>query len=219
MNNSRISIIGDYLHQVGTTLSTLPMDTLEHIVELLDYTRQNGRSVFVFGNGGSAATASHFACDLSKGAIVHGEPRLRVAALTDNAPLFSAWSNDTCYDEAFSQQLENWLKPGDVAFGISASGNSANVINGIRTARRIRAHTICLTGFDGGSIRNEVDLCMIVPSHSMEQVEDIHLLLCHIITTCLRTCNYKPLPIVRYPIEDMSHTTERSTIVNQVAYL
>lgn len=219
MNDNRVSIIGDYLHAVGTTLTALSTNTLEHIVELLDYTRRNGRSVFIFGNGGSAATASHFACDLAKGAIVSGEPRLRVAALTDNVPLFSAWSNDRCYEEVFSQQLENWLEQGDVAFGISASGNSANVINGIRTARRVGARTICLTGFDGGSIRHEVDLCMIVPSHSMEQIEDIHLLLCHIITTCLRTCNFKPLSIVAYPFKDMSQTTECATAINQVAYL
>jgi D-sedoheptulose 7-phosphate isomerase len=187
MNQDNCGIINTYLAQVGTTLARLPVKTVEEIVGVLDEARATGKRVFLFGNGGSAATASHFACDLAKGTIVPGEPRLKVIALTDNVPLLSAWANDTCYENVFSQQLENLVEPGDAVIGISGSGNSANVLNALRVAHSAGAFTIAFTGFDGGKVKELVDLCLIVPNYSMKQVEDIHLLLAHLITTCLRT--------------------------------
>jgi D-sedoheptulose 7-phosphate isomerase len=138
------------------------------------------------GNGGSAATASHFACDLSKGTLMPGRPRFRVIALTDNMALFSAYANDYGYDSVFAQQLASIMRPGDVVVGISGSGNSPNVISAIELANKMQATTIGLTGFEGGKLSSLVDICVLVPNHCMEQIEDIHLMLEHTICTCLR---------------------------------
>ncbi len=185
MNKAK-NTIQTYLSQVGATLADLPVETIERIVESLREARARRKQVFLLGNGGSAATASHFACDLAKGAINPGKPRLRAIALTDNMPLLSAWANDTSYDDIFTQQLENLVESGDVVIAISGSGDSVNVLNAVRLAHSAGATTIGLTGFDGGKLKDMADLCLVVPNNCMEQVEDIHLLLEHVITTCLR---------------------------------
>ena len=114
--------ISAYLSDMQTTLSNLPIDTIERVVHLLREARSQKKRVFLFGNGGSAATASHLACDLGKGTNAHGKPRLRVVALTDNVPLISAWANDSSYEDIFAQQLEDQVEPGDIVIGISGSG-------------------------------------------------------------------------------------------------
>jgi len=111
---------------------------------------------------------------------------MKAFALTDNTPLLTAWANDTAYENIFAEQLENYLEPGDVAIGISGSGNSPNVLRAMQVARAKGAATIGLIGFGGGKLKDLVDIAVIVPSYNMEQVEDIHLLLEHVITTCLR---------------------------------
>ena len=179
-------IIETYLSEVGATLGKLPVDMTAQVVEIIETARARGKRIFTFGNGGSAATASHFASDLSKGAISPGKPRIKAFALTDNVPLLSAWANDTAYENIFAEQLENLVDTGDIAIGISGSGNSQNVLNGVRVAKAKGASTIGFIGFDGGKLKSLVDLAVVVPSDNMEQVEDIHLLLAHIITTCLR---------------------------------
>ena len=185
MSNSS-QIIKNYINEISTTLAKLPVESIEQVVQVLEAARIQKKRVFLFGNGGSAATASHFACDLAKGATADGKPRLRAISLTDNIPLLSAWANDASYEDIFTQQLEGLVEPGDVVIGISGSGRSANVINALRLARSAGAVTIGLTGFDGSELKDMVDLCITVPNNSMEQVEDIHLILEHIITTCLR---------------------------------
>jgi D-sedoheptulose 7-phosphate isomerase len=142
--------------------------------------------VIIMGNGGSAATASHFACDLGKGTLAPGQPRFRVISLTDNMPLFSALANDFGYDQVFSEQLKSLVREGDVVIGISGNGNSPNVLNGIRAAREAQAITVGLVGFDGGALKDLADLSIHVPSDCMEQVEDVHVILEHLISTCLR---------------------------------
>ncbi len=154
----------------------------ESVIEAL----RKGGKLLIFGNGGSAATASHFASDLSKGAICEGKPRIKAFALTDNIALLSAWANDSAYENAFAEQLENFIEPEDIAIAISGSGNSANVLNAVKLAKSKGATTIGFTGFDGGKLKDLVDIAIVVPSHCMEQIEDIHLLLEHMITTCLR---------------------------------
>jgi len=178
--------IATYLSDMKGTLSKLPMDDIERVVNLLREARAHKKRVFLFGNGGSAATASHLACDLGKGTNRHGRPRLRVVALTDNVPLISAWANDSSYDNVFAQQLQDEIEPEDIAIAISGSGKSPNVLNGVRVARSAGAITIGLTGFDGGELRTLVDLCIIVPDDSIDQVEDVHLMLGHIVASCLR---------------------------------
>jgi D-sedoheptulose 7-phosphate isomerase len=181
-----VSVIQDYLTDLQTTLSNLPLNDIERAVEVLIDARLNDRQVFTLGNGGSAATASHFACDLGKGTVVPGYPRFRVMALTDNMPLFSALANDYGYEHVFVEQLANLVRPGDVVIGISGSGNSANVLNAIQLAREVGATTIGMTGFDGGKLKGMVDICILSPSHCMEKVEDTHLVLEHLISTAVR---------------------------------
>jgi len=186
MNKRGSEIIKEYMSEVGATLERLPIEDIVQVVDFLEEARLKAKMVFIFGNGGSAATASHFAADLSKGAISKGKPRIKAFALTDNIALLSAWANDTAYKNIFAEQLENFIEPGDVAIGISGSGNSQNVLDGIKVAKAKGATTIGFIGFDGGKLKEVVDIAIIVPSHNMEQVEDIHLLLAHVITTCLR---------------------------------
>lgn len=179
--------ISAYLSDVRSTLTNLPLDRIERVVRLLREARSHRRRVFLFGNGGSAATASHLACDLTKGTSTNGRPRLRAMALTDNMPLISAWANDTAFENIFAQQLQDHVEPGDVVIGISGSGRSPNVLNGIKAARSAGAITVGMTGFDGGHLKDLVDICIIVPDNNIDKVEDVHLMLGHVITSCLRT--------------------------------
>lgn len=181
-----LDAIAKYISGVSVTLEKLPVEKIVEVIDLLEKARLEGNKVFIFGNGGSAATASHFASDLSKGAIRKGKPRINAFALTDNTPVLTAWANDTSYENVFAEQLENCVDSGDVVIGISGSGNSLNVLKAMNVAKAKRASTVGFIGFDGGKLKSLVDIAIIVPSHNMEQVEDIHLLLEHVITTCLR---------------------------------
>jgi D-sedoheptulose 7-phosphate isomerase len=179
-------VIQSYLDDLNQVLGALPVQDIERCVEVLQQARLNDRQVFILGNGGSAATASHFACDLGKNTVMPGRPRFRVMALTDNMPLFSALANDYGYEHVFAEQLANLVRPDDVVIGISGSGNSPNVLNAIRLAREVGATTIGLIGFTGGKLKGMVDVSVLVPSHCMEKVEDVHLILEHMITTAMR---------------------------------
>ena len=145
------------------------------------------RTVFLFGNGGSAALASHFACDLGKGTVNGSRKRFRVMALTDNVPLMTAWANDSKYEDIFAQQLANFAAPGDIAFAISASGNSPNVLHALRTAKNIGSTTIGLSGFAGGRMLALCDHCIVVPCDNMQIIEDLHLCIAHSLFTCVRS--------------------------------
>ena len=175
-----------YLQDVQACLARIPTEPIRQVIAVLDRARTNGKQVFIMGNGGSAATASHFACDLGKGTRRPDLPRFRVIALNDNLALLSAYANDVGYEHVFAEQLTNLVNRGDVVIGISGSGNSMNVVNALQVARRAQASTIAFSGFDGGKVRDCADLCLIVPSDCMEQVEDVHLILEHLVCTCLR---------------------------------
>lgn len=183
---ARIPKLEQYLNGLHTMLEQLPLKATQQLINLLIAANAERRTVFLFGNGGSAATASHFACDLAKNTIVRDTPRFKVVALTDNVPLITAWANDTAYDHIFADQLDALVRPGDVVIGISGSGNSENVIRAIRLARERGAITVGMTGFDGGQLKELVDLCLHVPHPNMEQVEDAHLILEHMICATLR---------------------------------
>ena len=175
-----------YVTELKETLDHLPWEAIQAVVSTLRQARLSDRQVFILGNGGSAATASHFACDLGKVTILPDRPRFRVIALTDNMPLFSAYANDYGYEHVFAEQLAGLLRSGDVVIAISGSGNSANVLQAIKLARSAQAVTIGFAGFDGGQLKDLVDICIHVPINCMEQVEDIHLMLEHLICTSLR---------------------------------
>ena len=178
--------IKQYLYEVQDVLDILPYQRISDVIDVLLAANHMGSMTFVMGNGGSAATASHFACDLSKGTITPGRPRFRVTALTDNVPIMTAWSNDISYDDLFAEQLRGLISRGDVVIGISGSGNSINVLKAIQAARDMGGITIGLSGFSGGQLSSLVDIPLIVPSNCMEQIEDVHLILCHLICTVLR---------------------------------
>lgn len=175
-----------YLQGVSSTLRRLPFSLIDRVTEALWGAYLEDRSVYIFGNGGSAALASHCACDLGKGTVVNGQKRFRVLALTDNVPLLTAWANDTRYEDVFAEQLRSFLHKNDVAFAISGSGNSQNILNALEVAREVGALTIGLTGFQGGKMKPLCDFCMVIPSENMQVIEDIHLSVTHSIFTGLR---------------------------------
>ena len=181
-----MNFVNTYIDELKMTLDQLSEEVIEQVLDILHEARLDNRQVFILGNGGSASTASHFVCDLGKNTRVQGTPNFRVMGLTDNMALFSALANDEGYENVFSQQLGNHLQPGDVVIGISTSGNSPNVINAMYFANNMGAKTIGFTGFTSGELGSMVDIDLHVPSHSIEQVEDIHLVLEHLITKALR---------------------------------
>lgn len=190
--------ISEYTEQLQDVLNRLPLDEFSRVVDAIIEAGERGSTIFVLGNGGSAATASHFACDLAKGTQRPGVRPFRVVALTDNVPLMTAWGNDTAYDRIFAEQLRPLVQPGDVVIGISGSGNSPNVLEAMRVANEAGALAIGWTGFRGGKIKDLVDICIIVPSHSMEQIEDVHLILEHALCTTLRKAR-QPMSIYHDP--------------------
>ncbi|MDH4299774.1 MAG: SIS domain-containing protein [Dehalococcoidia bacterium] len=179
-------LIASYTGGIKQAIQGLPLAELERVILRLEEARWKGQRVFTCGNGGSAVTAVHFAADLQKGAMAEGKPVIDSECLCDNVARFSAWANDTSYEDVFVGAMKCKVKEGSVLIAISGSGNSPNVLNAVEAARAQGATTIGLTGFDGGKLKDTVDICVLVPSHSMEQVEDAHLLLCHLFTYCLR---------------------------------
>jgi len=177
-----IEILGarQYFEELQRVLVSLPKDGIDQIADMLVAAYIAGRMVYLCGNGGSAALASHFACDLGKGtANCNGGKRFRALALTDNLPTLTAWANDSSYDDVFSEQLRNFVQPHDVAFAISGSGNSKNVLNALQVAREAGAVTVGISGFEGGAMKALCDLCVIVPSNNMQIIEDLHLAIAH----------------------------------------
>ena len=168
-------------------LAQLPVETVQWITQEIIMTHERGGQIFVFGNGGSAATASHMACDLGKNTATYGLPRLRIQSLTDNTPLIMALANDLGYEAIFAEQLaQAAVGPADLAIAISGSGNSPNVLNGVALARAAGARTIALTGFSGGRLAQIADISLIVASECMEIIEDIHLMINHAVATAVR---------------------------------
>lgn len=181
-----MKLINTYFSELEQMLQAISRPHLEAVLRLLEDAYHNGHRIFIMGNGGSAATASHFALDLAKNTIMPGVPRLKAISLTDHVPLITAWSNDTAYEHIFAEQLANMIEPGDVAIGISASGNSPNVINALRLAKETRAATIGLLGAKGGKIKDMVDAYVLAPGQNIEQEEDAHMILAHVITRHMR---------------------------------
>ena len=180
------TIPNHYFDNVIRTIENIPFATVDEIVDVLMQAYASSRKVYLFGNGGSAALASHFACDLGKGAANGSGKRFQALALTDNVPMMTAWANDARYDDIFAEQLRSFLQLNDVVFAISGSGNSPNVLNALTAAREMRAFTVGLTGFKGGKMKALCDLCVVVPSENMQVIEDAHLSVTHSIFTAVR---------------------------------
>lgn len=178
--------INRYIAELEQMMQAISLPNLAAVLGILEQVYRNRHRIFVMGNGGSAATASHFALDLAKNTITAGAPRLKAISLTDHVPLITAWSNDTAYEHIFSEQLANMIEAGDAAIGISASGNSPNVINALNLANRSGASTIGLLGATGGKLKDIVDAYVLAPGQNIEQEEDAHMILAHIITRHMR---------------------------------
>ena len=175
-----------YLNEVLEMIRGLPRKDIRRVVEAVREAREQNRQLFLLGNGGSAATASHMACDLAKTSLMPGVRRIRAIALTDNVPLITAWGNDASYENVFAEQLANLVQPGDLVIALSGSGNSPNVLRAVKVAKDVGARTVGLTGHPGGKLKGMVDISVVVPSRRIEQAEDAHLILDHLVSVALR---------------------------------
>jgi D-sedoheptulose 7-phosphate isomerase len=174
-----------YLDETGRVLAETSSESIVMMVTLLYQAWEDRKQVFILGNGGSASTASHVVNDLSKATIVPGLPRMKVFGLADNVALMTAWANDTSYDAMFKEQLENLLEIGDVVIGISASGNSPNVLRAMEYSRKRGAVTVAWTGLSGGKLKDVVEHCLHVPTEDVGMIESVHLVVDHAVTRLL----------------------------------
>lgn len=179
-------IILKYINDIDNLLKNLNSSEILKVIQIINECYKNNRQIFIMGNGGSASTSSHFACDLGKGTIVKGKERLRVMSLNDNMALITAFSNDYGYEYIFSEQLKNLVNEKDLVIAISASGNSPNIIKGGEYAKEKKATVIGFTGFNGGKLKELSDICVHIDCDNYGQIEDIHMLLCHLISEGIR---------------------------------
>ena len=181
-----MDLIQSYISTLQLTMDQLPRQSVADVIAVLQEARLKGSQVFILGNGGSASTASHFACDLAKNTRQEGFPHFRVIGLTDNMAMFSALANDEGYENVFSEQLASLVRSEDIVIAISASGNSQNVIRAVEVARKHCATVVGFTGFDGGALRQLANFNIHVNSNIIEHVEDIHLMLEHLIVKSIK---------------------------------
>jgi D-sedoheptulose 7-phosphate isomerase len=180
------AFVGEYLQGLSALLSEIDLDAVERIGQRLWRAYEEDRCIFIIGNGGSAATASHMACDLAKGATVPGRRRVRAISLTDNVAHMTAIGNDIGYEQLFTEQLANLAQPGDVLVAFTASGNSPNILDTLRWAKTNGVESIGILGFGGGEAAGLADLCVIACSRNYGFVEDFHLILEHALSQWLR---------------------------------
>jgi D-sedoheptulose 7-phosphate isomerase len=196
---SRVQFAKTYLEGLKRCMDALPLEAIAELIRLLEVAYSENRQVFVLGNGGSASTASHMASDLGKTVLPKNlpdsHPRFRVMALTDSVAWMTAISNDLSYREVFAEQLKNWVNPEDLVIAISGSGNSANVLEGIKVAKQRGAKTVALLGFDGGKTLPLVDHAVLVKSNNYGFVEDLHMVVNHLITASLSQFLQRRLPV------------------------
>jgi D-sedoheptulose 7-phosphate isomerase len=181
-----VNNVGDYFQAVSDILSQLPQEPINGIIAILNQARTANQRIFLFGNGGSSANASHFVNDMVKSTVKPDRPRFKLLCLSDNVPTLTAYANDVSYDVIFAEPLAALAQPGDVAIAISGSGNSPNVLRAMDTAKEMGLTRIGLTGYAGGKLRDKCDVCVIVPSDSMQVIEDAHLVILHSIFLALK---------------------------------
>jgi len=170
-----------YKSDLVQAIEAVELEKVNEAISVLKQARDQNRHVFVCGNGGSAATASHFACDMVKGASFGRASRFRIMALTDSLPTITAYSNDVSYDCVFAEQLKNFAQPGDVVMAISGSGNSPNVLRAMEYANSVGCRTIALTGRDGGKLAPLAEVNIQAKIPHMGRIEDVHMIVAHMI--------------------------------------
>jgi D-sedoheptulose 7-phosphate isomerase len=179
--------LAQYLGELTHALDGVSADRFEEFVELLHSAYEQEHQIFLMGNGGSGATASHFVCDLNKGVTFGLPKRFRVFCLNDNVPTLMAYANDVSYEDIFVEPLKNFFRRGDLVIGVSGSGNSPNVLKAITYANDHGGHTVGFSGYDGGKLAGIVHTSMVIPVNDMQKCEDAHLILFHVTMQIL--CN------------------------------
>ncbi len=191
--------INEYFSEMNNLVGEIPKDKIEEVIDTLYSAWEKNAQVFIMGNGGSASTASHFACGLAKGTIVEDKKRLKVTSLVDNVPLVSSWANDSGFGSIFVEQLRPWLREGDILIGISVHGGSGegeagpwsqNLVKAMKLAKERGARIIGFSGFHGGALEEMSDICITIPIDSeplgTPLVESFHVVLEHLICSALK---------------------------------
>ena len=181
--------INKYFEEVGETLLKIDTEKIKGLAKRINETKKTENTTFIIGNGGSAATASHWVCDLMKGPVKDynsSKDRLKAVSLTDNLATISAYANDLSYNEVFSQQLKNLVRKNDILIAISGSGKSQNIFNAVEIAKESGAYTFGLLGGDGGDLISKCHDSLIIPSKNYGIIEDMHLMVGHLVTMLLR---------------------------------
>jgi D-sedoheptulose 7-phosphate isomerase len=176
-----MTFVDTYRTSLHQAIDSIDSDKVDQAIEWFREARDTGKHIFVCGNGGSASTASHFACDIVKGCSYQRDSKFRIMALTDQLPTLTAYANDVSYDAVFVEPLRNFAEPGDLFMAISGSGNSPNVLRAMEYANETGCKTLALTGRDGGKLGGMAGLNIQVPVPHMGRIEDAHLIICHMI--------------------------------------
>ncbi len=177
--------IDSYLNFLGSSLKQIPLEKVKHVIQVLHHARLSGKQIFIMGNGGSASTSSHFVCDLAKNNFFEGLPPFKAIDLNSSNAIFTALANDEGYETVFAYQLRTMVQPNDIVLAISTSGNSPNILRAVELANKVGAITIGFTGFDGGQLAEMVNIEVRVPSDNIRHVEDIHMIIAHLISFAL----------------------------------
>lgn len=174
-------IINNYFDHIGRLINNFNYKEIEDMINILEKARIEGKNIFILGNGGSATTANHFVCDFGKNAIQGNEKRFKIISLCDNLATITAYGNDLGYETIFEERLKNLMEDNDVVIALSASGNSKNVLHAANYVKARNGILISMTGNDGGKLKEISDLNINIESNTIEQIEDIHLMIEHII--------------------------------------
>jgi D-sedoheptulose 7-phosphate isomerase len=169
----------NYMADLSNICSTIDADEFDQLVKGLRTAYENRSNIFVCGNGGSASTASHFACDINKGVSYGKDKRFKILCLNDNIPTMLAYANDVSYDDVFVEQLKNFMVHDDLVIGISGSGNSKNILKAIEYANSHSGRTFGICGYGGGMLKQVAHHSLVVHSHDMQKVEDLHVIVLH----------------------------------------
>ena len=182
----KINEIQSYINTLKKALDNINKEDIYQFSQLLNFTKESGKKFMIFGNGGSASTASHFACDINKGVSYKQEKKFKVISLSDNIPTILAYANDINYEDIFIEQLKNFLEPGDLVIGISGSGNSKNVLKAIKFANSKGNISVGITGYNGGELKKISSYSVNANINDMQISEDIHMIIVHLMMKLLK---------------------------------
>lgn len=186
--NNLIKHTSEYKQKIDDLFELIDFDILERITEEIVNAYKNNKTIYVAGNGGSAATASHYQVDFGFFVRYFKKKRIKVRSLTDHSPLMTAIGNDNSFDEVFTQQMQDHFETGDVLIAISASGNSLNVVKAAEYASKRGGTSIGLVGFEGGKLKDACDICLFTPNPKGDYgpIEDLHMIICHLLVSYLK---------------------------------